>query len=441
MKLLIFESSAGLSELIGLYFSSRVGLPVEITSEPSEALRLLNSGSFVGLLCGSHPSRAALDEVARAWRTQWPERPLLLVGEKTYLAGPSVYQISPLRLIPQLDQLAQEFGWRAARLLDNPHPLSLGMVSSLGFCPVDLFLRLGDDNLVKLYNRNAKFTQEERSACEQKGIETFWVMGKDMALALEELSRLLVGVAEGTTEASAITDTTQILYRLIRTSGFREEIQNVVATAVEQTILMARGNPDLREYLEKILRSEHSWTLKHSMALAHISCAIAAEMKWSSRPTFFKLTIASLMHDVFVPSLEREEREWEETLKANAGKRVTDSELKAFLQHPVEAAEFLRKIRALPPDTDRIVLEHHERPEGDGFPRGHAANLISPLGCLFIFSHQVAELLMHDFEQRAKWSIAALMGKLDSERWQSGGFKKVWQAFEKTSLFPPLQKS
>ena len=141
------------------------------------------------------------------------------------------------------------------------------------------------------------------------------------------------------------------------------------------------------------------------------------------------------MDEILLPKMDTSEDIWLEALAGTKNAGTANPEIKAFLQHSTEGAQLLRRFRDIPPDTDKIVLEHHELPEGNGFPRGLTSSQISPLGCLFIVSHHAAEKLLKMTEDKKEWSLAILLEDLAPERWQSGNFKKIWQTLEKTPLF------
>lgn len=48
------------------------------------------------------------------------------------------------------------------------------------------------------------------------------------------------------------------------------------------------------------------------------------------------------------------------------------------------------------PDLDRILIEHHEKPDGTGYPKGLKGSQISPLGLLFNLSHQLSNIIIKD---------------------------------------------
>jgi len=56
------------------------------------------------------------------------------------------------------------------------------------------------------------------------------------------------------------------------------------------------------------------------------------------------------------------------------------------LSHTNRAAELCRNWSFCPAVVDTIIFQHHERPDGRGFPMGKVASELHPLSCLFIMS-------------------------------------------------------
>lgn len=52
--------------------------------------------------------------------------------------------------------------------------------------------------------------------------------------------------------------------------------------------------------------------------------------------------------------------------------------------HPFEAQNIVSALSFTPPDVEMIILGHHERPDGKGFPKGLRAEQIPLIACLFI---------------------------------------------------------
>ncbi len=101
-------------------------------------------------------------------------------------------------------------------------------------------------------------------------------------------------------------------------------------------------------------------TARHSAAVARYTREIAAAAGLSEEDQELAHT-AALLHDIgkFVFP--------DELLKAN--RRPTDVEWETIRRHPEEGARIVSKIDGYRP-VGEIILAHHERIDGDGYPRG-----------------------------------------------------------------------
>lgn len=50
----------------------------------------------------------------------------------------------------------------------------------------------------------------------------------------------------------------------------------------------------------------------------------------------------------------------------------------------------IRRDSFLPTDIDNIILNHHELPDGKGYPRGLSSMQISPISCIFILAEKIS---------------------------------------------------
>lgn len=438
MKALVLETSLELAELIGIYLSAVCSSEIISTHLSDDAIKIMEEGDFKIFLCSQEYTLPGSDLALQTWKLKYPDSLIVILGDAKLPDAMKAIQVSHLHLVQELKDLVKSPLWRKleGQPVVHPLPLSPYLIYRLGICPADLYLKLGEDNWVKLFHKNSPFGEIERSKFEEKGLKEFWVLPEDIGTALGHFEDLLGSLSEDLSGNEAlVSDSTELVWHLISESGFREDVQRVVKAAIHQTLVITRKNPGLKGFLDKILRDEHSHLVRHSMITAHVACGIASQLGWTSEQTFLKLTMAALMHDILLPSLDESENVWMEALASSKDDVKNNPECKAFLQHSVEGAELLRRFKDIPPDTDKIVLEHHELPEGTGFPRGFTSSQISPLGCLFILSHQIAELLLQLKADNIPWKHDLLLKKLAPERWQSGNFKKIWQALEKTSLF------
>ncbi len=105
----------------------------------------------------------------------------------------------------------------------------------------------------------------------------------------------------------------------------------------------------------------------------------------------------------------------------------TPEDQKIFLSHPKDGGSLVKRyFSSAPPDTDVLIMQHHELPDGSGFPFGLKAERISPLAALFIISNDFSYYVLTDEEP----SIDDFILKAQS-RYDFMNFRKIIKALER----------
>ncbi len=129
------------------------------------------------------------------------------------------------------------------------------------------------------------------------------------------------------------------------------------------------------------------------MVLAHVASAIAIELQWNTKGTLYKLCMAAMLHDITIDSDDLAEISTLAELDA-AGDKFTEQQRQRYINHVTHGAQVVDRLRDVPSDVANIIVQHHERPDGSGFPRGLTSTHISPLSSVFIVAHEVVHKLL-----------------------------------------------
>jgi HD-GYP domain-containing protein (c-di-GMP phosphodiesterase class II) len=114
------------------------------------------------------------------------------------------------------------------------------------------------------------------------------------------------------------------------------------------------------QVMESTIAVRDPYTVVHQRQVTRIACAIGQELGLSE-DRLRDLCIAGALHDlgkIAIPS----------GLLAKSGK-LTPLEFSLLKTHPQVAYNILKPIK-LPGNTAEIILQHHERLDGSGYPRG-----------------------------------------------------------------------
>jgi HD-GYP domain-containing protein (c-di-GMP phosphodiesterase class II) len=303
----------------------------------------------------------------------------------------------------------------------------------LSVCPLkgDIYIRLSDQKFVRLFKTGDTFERADlQKYTEQKKISHLYVRKEECEEFIqkykEALEKMVGGPPLDLAALSKSSDTAiETVQDLSQRIGFTKEVQALAKTQVALAVKAMGRNPRLSDIMAKLKDNPGKYIASHSNLCAYLSCAIASQMEWGSETTFFKLNLAAFLHDITLTNHEIAAYRSLKELELDQD-QFKPADVQAFKLHTVRGAEIARQFNEIPADVDTIVMQHHEAPDGSGFPRGLSHSYIAPLTQVFIVAHELAQetlrlgkdFSMSKFVERAK------------EKYRAGGFKKVMAAIE-----------
>ncbi|MFO0754713.1 MAG: HD domain-containing protein [Thermodesulfovibrionales bacterium] len=135
-------------------------------------------------------------------------------------------------------------------------------------------------------------------------------------------------------------------------------IDNVLEDSEAQYALLSLRNGDYYPYLHSI-----------NVAIMCIGMGLAREMK---RNDLWKLTVGALLHDIGHSAINDD--------IINKQGKMSDTEFGVIKTHVLEGASLLRGHENIPEESFQVLLHHHEKLTGQGYPYGLSGNNISLFG-------------------------------------------------------------
>ncbi len=344
-----------------------------------------------------------------------------------------------------IDELYQIFP-KASKILTKPEcfltlePILVKLFSSQAECPkfvnvpIDLFVRLGivevdvylklsEEKYVKVVSKGEVFDGNDREKYKKKMITHLSVTKDDANVLLKTFEHIFKQKMKESDYNSVNVefgkDALEVTVALSKILGWNEDTIRIAKTSIELTIQVLALEPSWDSILSKA--SNESRYGSHISLLALISCSIAQNLGWNSESTKQKLVMAALLHDYLV----------DESMYENLESAENDP---FYKKHPVAIAEYARTLKGLSNDVDQILLQHHEKPDGKGFPRGLTAQQISPLSALFILCEDLVTFFQnHPFTK----SSLDQFWKLHPDYLAKDPFKKIALSMQKQNSSLP----
>ncbi len=178
-----------------------------------------------------------------------------------------------------------------------------------------------------------------------------------------------IEVNDAINEATRVRATSIVMETMVKTLAGQEVNVGNIKNAVQDIINDLQGNSDLVFTLSTI-RSIDDYTFAHSVNVCVLSLIIASSMHYTN-DDLQKVGVGALLHDLGKISLA-------EVVKKPGP--LTAEEWKAMKTHPRMGYDKLRENFEISLLSAHVALQHHERMDGSGYPRGLKGNEIHEFG-------------------------------------------------------------
>lgn len=315
--------------------------------------------------------------------------------------------------------------------------IDINFLSILDGINKNLFIRIGADKYIKISHEDDDTNIVDIKKYKSKGIDylyltretALWVIDQiegqiNIFLKANNFRFVLRGANESPEKRFE-----QKLLRINDEVHVDKEFKESIDKAIVRIRTVIEKESKIDDFLKsfKVKQDEFALFTQKMNLTSIISCTMAKELEWISKTTMDKLVFASVLCDITLAV--RPEMlniaSMQEFIKCRD--TLSDDDQKIFLSHPKDAANLIKRyFNTAPPDTDSLVYQHHEQPDGSGFPQGLKADKISPLAALFIVANDFAYYYARDEEPTIEEFLLRSHGKYDYMN-----FRKIIKALER----------
>lgn len=232
------------------------------------------------------------------------------------------------------------------------------------------------------------------------------IRNEDIPLYQRYLEALLDGVAESVSapaerekiRAVAIKEKSKAIIKdLIENPRSGENIKKAVGLATQLTDCIISSPEIIHELIS--LNSYDLYTYTHSVNVAVLSVAIGVT-HGMERDAAESLGVGALLHDIGKSGIATE--------ILNKPGKLSAPEYEIVKGHVVEGARILRTHDAIPRSASEVVLQHHERLSGLGYPHGLSGSAINLFGRICAIADCYDAMTTRRLYQRAYTPYEAL---------------------------------
>ncbi len=237
-----------------------------------------------------------------------------------------------------------------------------------------LYMQRGsEDNYVLYRGKDLPFTSESLDSLQRNKVKTLWVPAEEW----DEYQKYLEENLDDVVDDDSVPEDTkcEVVYgassHMMETAFDDtpgEDIVDITERIVRpMTKMMLRTDLATQRFMQLAESDYRLYT--HSVNVCILGMALAKiVLKATHRDLMYKYGPGFLLHDIGKRKLPREIMERRGAL--------THEEWELMKQHPLLAFEVLGEVE-LPEETRQIILQHHERPDGSGYPHGLEGDDIS----------------------------------------------------------------
>lgn len=126
----------------------------------------------------------------------------------------------------------------------------------------------------------------------------------------------------------------------------------------------------------------------HHLRVALIAMGIANAWRYNDPRLLANIAVAALFHDIGELYIDPE--------MGKSGREISAREWMAFSAHPIIGAALAREVAKLDNPAQAAILEHHERVDGFGYPRGRRQQDVSTGGQILGLADTIAALMKRE---------------------------------------------
>lgn len=290
--------------------------------------------------------------------------------------------------------------------------------------PIDLYMYMrGENKYIKLTNNDEQVSIVVQKF-KDKGLKEVFMLTSEFEEFVKSVRNQLQekiqkekknGNLEG--QINVVANAREVFKKVIEQGDISKEhmeLFNELALEVEEVI----ENTDVFDMYEKF-KFSCTEEFIHGLMCGYIATAMAETFEWCSNAIVKNIVNASMLCDITLT---------EEDFQQMKSSMNTEKFSKKVIYHPIDVSVLLEKSsdQAIGPETLEIIRQHHERPNGKGYPSKINYQKISRLSAIYIVANYFTEKVFDaSFREQHKMErIEYVIGQI-KEKFYHGPFKNA----------------
>ncbi len=291
---------------------------------------------------------------------------------------------------------------------------------------LDLYIKVGDE-------KHLKVCHEEEShkniiqRYQARGADCFYLTEEDYQVFIERVRRELTEKVtsekgDGTGTVKDLNSAYVVLRSVFGDKGISDEGKSLAKEIARGSMKVISGS-SLVGRMRSFIKDCNAEYLQ-ALLTSFVACNIIDTFPWGNVGIKEKVVMASLFCDILLSK-----EDFQTILQTKGSASALPPHI---ISHPLKTADALAKeTRFIAPETIVIIRQHHERPNGKGYPKKMSYNDITLLTAVYIVANYfVEQVFRQDCTEGVSTERLMQISDQINGKFFSGCFRKVSEALE-----------
>ena len=230
----------------------------------------------------------------------------------------------------------------------------------------DIYIHITGDKFIKIAHKGGKISEDRIASYKEKGINFVYVRKEEFS-KIVNFNLVLARAIKGSDQIDLkkkrhfMKSTGSLILECAFVKGLDHQDLNEAKNFIETSMDLAAEDAEVFDVLN-ILSAHTDFLYAHSLGVSCFSIMIGRKLGWNSGPLLFRLGLGGLMHDIGKKEISKDILDKPRAL-------LTQEERRNFESHTTRGKEILESLKSMPSEVVEIAYQHHEDPNGGGFPR------------------------------------------------------------------------
>ena len=411
LRILVVDDEVEIADIICLFIGGQFSASFVSVSNGLEAIDLLskNPTQFQLVISDFNMPECNGLELFKFIKSKFPYLPFLLVTSDLWIDHPEFHNQLNVGYVckPFIDDTLIQETERLLKACSLPSHhehkyvgISIQTLASIRLITYPMFVRINEDKYVRYFNEGVELTRDEVIKLQKKGILELYVERSHFDHFIESFRHkvqkdmLFRGFQDKSTSALELSTLVQeIVMGAAKTFGLTPEMQELAQKNIQLVKKFTENFDELDSILNWATLSQQEYSFIHCILLCYLTTEVSSHIDMTEKYASKILALVSFFHDITLDNQQiKNERHYIKALSLNS--TINKNDLKAVKIHPEASADLIKKWKLCSPELELVIRQHHEKPDGSGFPlQLHGAEINELAACFIVCEDLVQSFL------------------------------------------------